>query len=45
MGANLVEDFADSERNIPEHALPLLLDLETPVVVRERCRLRRLRSL
>jgi hypothetical protein len=44
-GADVVEDFADSERNIPENALSRLLDLHSPVLVRERCRLRRLRSL
>ena len=43
-GADVVEDFAGSERNIPEDALPRLADLDRPVTVRERCRLRRLRS-
>jgi hypothetical protein len=42
-GADLVADFADSGRKIPEDAVPGLLRLDRPVVVRERCRLRRLK--
>jgi hypothetical protein len=42
-GADLVEDFAGKERRLPEDAVPGLNDLRSPCVVRERCRLRRLR--
>jgi hypothetical protein len=42
-GADLVEDFAGKERRLPEDAVPGLNDLRSPSVVRERCRLRRLR--
>ncbi len=41
-GAELVEDFADKRRRLPERAVPDLLALAQPCVVRERCRLRRL---
>lgn len=41
-GPELVSDFAGKKRRLPEHALPELHALETPCVVRERCRLRRL---
>jgi hypothetical protein len=41
-GADLVEDFADKKRRLPERAVPGLLALEQPCVVRECCRLRRL---
>jgi hypothetical protein len=42
-GADLVDDFADKQRKLPEAAVPDLLALAAPCVVRERCRLRRLR--
>jgi hypothetical protein len=42
-GAALVDDFADKQRKLPETAVPDLLALARPCVVRERCRLRRLR--
>jgi hypothetical protein len=42
-GADLVDDFADKERRLPEAALPELLRLPRPCFVLERCRLRRLR--
>jgi len=42
-GADLVDDFADKQRNLPEEAVPELLALARSCVVRERCRLRRLR--
>jgi hypothetical protein len=42
-GAELVEDFADSKRRLPEEVVPLVAAIEEPVVVRESCRLRRLR--
>ena len=41
-GAELVDDFADKQRTLPDHALPQLRRLAQPCVVRERCRLRRL---
>src|SRR4051794_23896727 len=41
-GAELVDDFAGKERKLPVDALPELRRLG-PCVVRERCRLRRLR--
>jgi hypothetical protein len=41
-GAELVDDFADKQRTLPDHALPHLRRLAQPCVVRERCRLRRL---
>jgi hypothetical protein len=41
-GASLVADFADARRQLPEDAVPRLLALAQPCVVRERCRLRRL---
>lgn len=39
----LVDDFAGKQRRLPEHALPPLHALTRACVVRERCRLRRLR--
>ena len=44
-GADVVEDFADSRRNIPENASSRLSEIAGPVIVRDRCRLRRLRSV
>jgi hypothetical protein len=44
-GPDLVEDFADAKRRIPEEALPKLLATVAPVTMREHCRLRRLRVL
>ena len=41
-GAELVADFADKKRRLPDHAVPGLLAVARPCVVRERCRLRRL---
>ena len=41
-GAELVADFAGKKRRLPEPAVPDLLALARPCVVRERCRLRRL---
>jgi 2-polyprenyl-3-methyl-5-hydroxy-6-metoxy-1,4-benzoquinol methylase len=41
-GAELVDDFADKQRTLPDQALPQLRRLAQPCVVRERCRLRRL---
>jgi hypothetical protein len=43
-GADLVADFAGKERKLPADAVPLVRALECPCVVRERCRLRRLRT-
>jgi hypothetical protein len=42
-GAELVEDVASSKRRLPEAAVPMVRTIEEPLVVRERCRLRRLR--
>lgn len=42
-GPALVADFETSRRNLPAGAIPELETLTEPVVVRERCRLRRLR--
>ncbi len=41
-GSDLVADFGPKERSLPESAIPALLAIEQPVVMRERCRLRRL---
>jgi hypothetical protein len=43
-GANLVEHVTSSSmRRLPEDVLPIVLAIERPLVLRERCRLRRLR--
>jgi hypothetical protein len=42
-GADLVEEVAGSRRRFPDEIMPMLQAIERPVVVRERCRLRRLR--
>jgi hypothetical protein len=42
-GADLVADFAGKERRLPAEAVPTVRALRRPCVVRERCRLRRLR--
>lgn len=42
-GADLIEDWAGKERRLPEAAVPMVRAIEQPLVVRERCRLRRLR--
>ena len=39
-GADLVDDFNDKERRLPEEAIPRLLTVAQPCVLRERCRLR-----
>jgi hypothetical protein len=44
-GADLVDDFASKERRIPATAIPRLRAIARPCVVRERCRLRRLRRV
>ena len=41
-GAELVADFGPKERRLPDDAIPELLTIERPCVIRERCRLRRL---
>ena len=43
-GRDVVEDFAESRRRLPESALPHLQATAAPCVVEERCRLRRLRA-
>jgi hypothetical protein len=42
-GADLIDDFTDKERRIPDAALRGLRRVKRPCIVRERCRLRRLR--
>jgi hypothetical protein len=42
-GAELVADFADSKRRLPEEVVPRLSMIDAPLAVREWCRLRRLR--
>jgi hypothetical protein len=44
-GADLVQDFAGKERRVPTRAVPVLRAIAHPCVVRERCRLRRLRTV
>jgi hypothetical protein len=41
-GADLLDDFADKERRIPDESVPRLRAVAGPCVTRERCRLRRL---
>ena len=41
-GADVVDDFRDKDRRLPRAAIPTLLLIGEPCVVRERCRLRRL---
>jgi hypothetical protein len=43
-GADLVADFAGKERTLPADAVPTVRAITRPCVVRERCRLRRLRA-
>jgi hypothetical protein len=43
-GADLVDDFAGKERKLPADAVPVVRAIDRPCVVRERCRLRRLRN-
>ena len=40
-GADLVDDFEEAPRRLPEEAIPRLHAITQPLVVRERCRLRR----
>lgn len=42
-GAELVEDVAASKRRFPQEVVPVVGAIDQPLVVRERCRLRRLR--
>jgi hypothetical protein len=42
-GADLVDDVAGSKRRLREADVPRVRAIDGPVVVRERCRLRRLR--
>lgn len=44
-GAALVADFEKGERKIPVAAIPLVRAVERECVVRERCRVRRLRRI
>ena len=41
-GADLLDDFAEKERRIPDRALLRVRSVTRPCVTRERCRLRRL---
>jgi hypothetical protein len=43
IGAELVDDFAGKERKLPPEIIPTLQAVTRACVVRERCRLRRLR--
>jgi hypothetical protein len=42
-GADLVADFVNKDRKLPADAVPTVRAILHPCVVRERCRLRRLR--
>ena len=42
-GAELVEDVASSKRRFPDEVIPTVAAITSPLAVRERCRLRRLR--
>ena len=42
-GAELVEDVASSKRRFPDEVIPTVAAIDQPLVVREFCRLRRLR--
>lgn len=42
-GPKLVEDFVPKKRNVPPDAIPVLEAIDEPCIVREPCRLRRLR--
>ena len=42
-GHDLVDDVAASKRSLPERFVPTLRAVDRPLVVRERCRTRRLR--
>lgn len=44
-GAELVADFAPKERKLPADAVPILHAIDRECVVRERCRVRRLRRV
>ena len=44
-GAALVDDFETSDRKIPAETIPRLRGFERECVVRERCRVRRLRRV
>ena len=43
VGAELVEDVSSSKRRFPDEVIPTVAAIAQPLVVRERCRLRRLR--
>ena len=43
-GAALIEHVETSNRSAPPDAIPLLNAIERPCVIRDRCRLRRLRT-
>jgi hypothetical protein len=41
-GLDLLDDFEDKTRELPTQAIPRLKAITQPIVIRERCRLRRL---
>lgn len=41
-GLDLVDDFHDKTRQLPQQAIPRLNAIDHPLAIRERCRLRRL---
>ncbi|MGH3134197.1 MAG: hypothetical protein ACRDNY_10750 [Gaiellaceae bacterium] len=44
-GPELVDDVAGSKRRLRDRDVPIVREIRAPLVVRERCRLRRLRLL
>jgi SAM-dependent methyltransferase len=44
-GAALIEEWAPKKRKLPAQAIPVLRTMERECIVRERCRLRRLRRV
>jgi hypothetical protein len=42
-GADMLDEWADKKRRLPETAVSVVRAIEQPVAIRERCRLRRLR--
>ena len=44
-GADMVDAWADKKRQLPASAVPVVRAIQQPMVVREQCRLRRLRAV
>jgi hypothetical protein len=42
-GADFLDDFRSSKRRLPSESMPVLQAIDKPLLLRERCRLRRLR--